>query len=37
MATTEVEGVDGSPPGGAEAGDPGKPRLRSPPLGQGGE
>jgi hypothetical protein len=31
------ENVDGGPPGGARAGDLGAQRLRSPPLGQGGE
>jgi hypothetical protein len=31
------EDVDGGPPGGARAGDPGAQRLQSPPLGQGGE
>jgi hypothetical protein len=36
-ATTEVEDVDGGPPGGAGAGNLGAQRLRSPPLGQGGE
>jgi hypothetical protein len=36
-ATTEVEDVNGGPPGGARAGDLRVQRLRSPPLGQGGE
>jgi hypothetical protein len=34
--TTEVDEVDGGPLGGVGAGDPGA-RLRSSPLGQGGE
>jgi hypothetical protein len=32
-----LRNVDGGPPGGAGAGGPGAQRLRSPPLGQGGE
>jgi hypothetical protein len=34
---TEVEDVDGGPPRGARAGDPGVQRFRSPLLDQGGE
>jgi hypothetical protein len=36
-ATSEVEDVDGGPPGGDQARDLGAQRLWSPPLGQGGE
>jgi hypothetical protein len=36
-ATSNVEDVDGGPPGGAGDGDPGAQRLRSLPLGQGSE
>jgi hypothetical protein len=36
-ATTDVEDVDGGPPGGVGARDPRAQRLRSPPLGQSGE
>jgi hypothetical protein len=37
VATSEVEDVDGGSPGGAGAEDLGAQRLRSLPLGQGGE
>jgi hypothetical protein len=36
-ATTDVEDIDDGPPGGAKARDLGRQRVRSPPLGQGGE